>query len=141
MILMPIIMLSPFAALLLFYFLPLWTALPIYIAILAVGIYYNAVMFWAMHAPPRTGLEAMVGEYAFVKADLDPEGTVEIRGELWSAAARNAKIAAGREVKILKAQGMVLIVEEVEDTGKCASRPDSAAKIESCPSTRHGAIR
>jgi membrane-bound ClpP family serine protease len=122
MILMPILMLAPIAGVVLFSYLPLGTALPLYIPILIVGIFYNIVMFWAMRAKSKTGPEAMVGENALVIKDIDPEGKVKIRGELWRAIAQDSKITAGKEVKILKVRGMVLIVKDTDDDGKAAVR-------------------
>lgn len=121
MIFMPIIMLAPIAGLLLFSYLPLWTALPIYIPILIVGMFYNIVMFWSMHAKPRTGLEAMIGESALVIKDIDPEGKVEVRGELWRATAQDTKITTGKTVEILNVEGMILIVKEAEEDEKAAA--------------------
>jgi len=111
MILMPIIMLSPVWAVVLFYFLPLSTALPFYIVILIVAAYCNIVMFWSMRAKPKTGVEAMIGKETLVIEDIDPEGRIEIAGEIWAATARGKRIIAGKAVKILKANGLVLVVE------------------------------
>ena len=110
MILMPIIMLSPILALLLFDYMPFAAALPTYLVILIIAAYYNKSMLWAMHAKHQTGVEAMIGKCALVKERIAPEGKVSIRGELWQAYARNGKIAEGEKVRITDVKGMVLIV-------------------------------
>ncbi len=120
--LMALLMVAPILALLLFYYLPLGTALPIYILILIVSVFCNIIMVWAMRARAKTGVNAMIGKKALVIRDIDPEGKVEIRGEIWMATGGNKKIAAGNTVKILRVKGLVLIVEalnENEDIRGC----------------------
>ena len=118
MILMPIIMLSPVWAVVLFYFFPLSTALPLYIVILIAAAYCNIVMFWSMRAKPKTGIEAMIGKAALVIEDINPEGKIEITGEMWAATAGGKRITAGKPVKILKANGLVLVVEALDEYEK-----------------------
>ncbi len=117
MILMPIIMLSPVWAVVLFYFFPLSTALPLYIVILIAAAYCNIVMFWSMRAKPKTGIEAMIGKEALVIEEINPEGKIEIAGELWAATARGKRITEGQPVKILKADGLVFVVEALDEEG------------------------
>jgi len=111
MILMPLIMVSPILALLLFFYLPLETALPMYITILVVAGFYYVVMFRSMRAKTKTGLEAMIGEEALVIEDIAPEGKVLFKDEIWTATARGREIVKGQKVKILEAKGLVLVVE------------------------------
>jgi len=118
MILMFIIMVSPLAALLLFYYLPFQTALLIYIAILIVAAFCYYVMFKSMRAKVETGLEAMMGGEALVIEDIDPEGKVRFRDEIWTATVRGKKIATGERVRILDAEGLVLIVERLHEDEK-----------------------
>jgi membrane-bound serine protease (ClpP class) len=113
MILMPIIMVAPFLAILLFYFVPFGTALPIYIVILVIAGFCYLVMFKSMRSKAQTGLEAMIGDEAVVIEDIDPEGKVEIRGEIWDATARGRKFLTGKRVKISGARGLVLIVADL----------------------------
>ncbi|MEJ2728205.1 MAG: NfeD family protein [Deltaproteobacteria bacterium] len=115
MILMPVIMVSPLLALLLFYYLPLHTALPIYIVILIVAGFCHYFMYQSMRAKNRSGLEAMIGGKALVMEDIDPEGKIKFKTELWNATARGKKIEAGKKVRILGAQGLVLIVENLKE--------------------------
>jgi len=115
MILMPIIMLAPVWAVGLFYFLPLSTALPLYFVILIAAAYCNIVMFWSMRAKPKTGIEAMIGKETLAIEDIDPEGKIDIAGEIWAATAGGKRITAGKPVKILKANGLVLVVEALDE--------------------------
>ena len=111
MIFMPLIMVSPILALLLFFYLPLESALPIYITILIVAGFYYVVMFKSMRAKSKTGLEAMIGEEALVIEDIAPEGKVLFKDEIWMATARGKEIVKGQRVKILEAKGLVLVVK------------------------------
>ena len=111
MIFMPLIMVSPLLALLLFYYLPLSTALPIYIVILIVAGFCHYFMYQSMRVKARTGLEAMIGGEALVLEDIDPDGKIRFKNELWNATARGKKILAGKKVRTLKARGLVLIME------------------------------
>jgi len=115
---MPVIMVAPILALVLFYFLPIGTALPFYLVILVVAAFCYVIMFQSMRAKAKTGLKAMIGGEALVVADIDPEGKVKIKDELWAATAGGKNIAAGQKVRIVKIQGLVLVVESLAQERK-----------------------
>jgi membrane-bound ClpP family serine protease len=75
-------MVSPLLALLLFFYLPMSTALPIYIVILIVAGLCHYFMYQSMRAKPRSGLEAMIGGQAVALEDIDPEGMIKFKDEL-----------------------------------------------------------
>ena len=129
MILMPVIMVSPLLALLLFFYLPLSTALPIYIVILIVAGFCHYFMYQSMRAKDRSGLEAMIGEKALVMEDIDPEGKIKFKTELWNATTRGKKIETGKKVRILKAEGLVLVVEDLTDNDEKASGSRQPEKL------------
>jgi membrane protein implicated in regulation of membrane protease activity len=58
-------------------------------------------------------VEDLIGHLAEVRRDLNPEGYVWLRGELWraEAATGGASIAAGHRVRVVGARGLMLIVE------------------------------
>ncbi len=63
-----------------------------------------------------TGPQAMIGGTAIVRTPLNPTGQVEIRGELWQASLRGpASLAVGSSVSVRSIEGLVLIVEPVQD--------------------------
>ena len=124
MILMPIIMVSPFLALWLFYYLPFETALPIYIAVLIVAGFCYYVMIKSMRAKAKTGREAMIGKEALVLEDIDPVGKIEMKEGIWTATARGKKIRHGEKVKVMSAKGLVLQVEGL-DENKERFRPEA----------------
>ena len=62
-----------------------------------------------MRQPPTTGREGMMGLRGRARTPLDPEGTVEVRGELWRARASES-IEEGAPVEVIGAEGLVLRV-------------------------------
>jgi membrane-bound ClpP family serine protease len=111
---MMIVMFSPVFALALFLFLPFWTAFPVYIPIFIFGVIVNYKMMKSMKLPVRTGLEDMMGQEVMVIDDIDPEGKVRFRDEIWAATARGARLEQGKKVKIVGSLGLVLVVENTE---------------------------
>ena len=111
---MMIVMVSPLWALALFNFLPLWKALSLYTPIFIFGA-LNIKMMTAMKLPVKTGMEEMIGEEAFVVDNVSPEGKVRINGEIWKARAKNKNFSKGKKARIVGAQGLVLLLGDLED--------------------------
>ncbi|MFQ5887539.1 MAG: nodulation protein NfeD [Candidatus Hydrothermarchaeales archaeon] len=61
---------------------------------------------------PATGAEGMIGLMGTAKTDLDPEGSIFVHGELWSAKAAHGIIAKSSRIKVVGVEGLTLIVEE-----------------------------
>ena len=64
---------------------------------------------------PVTGEEGIVGTVAEAKTDIAPEGTVSTKGTLWRARTMETGIAAGSKVKVMATEGLVLLVEPMQD--------------------------
>jgi len=64
----------------------------------------------AMMRPPTTGAAGMIGQHAVVRAALDPEGQVQLDGELWRAVAEDAPVPAGETVRVTGVDGLTLRV-------------------------------
>jgi membrane-bound serine protease (ClpP class) len=64
----------------------------------------------AMMRPPTTGVAGMIGQRAVVRAALDPEGQVQLDGELWRAVAEDAPVPAGETVRVTGVDGLTLRV-------------------------------
>ena len=58
----------------------------------------------------KTGREELIGKIATVKVALNPEGTVFLKGERWSAISEEGSVAPGEEVVIEKIDGLTLYV-------------------------------
>jgi len=71
----------------------------------------------AMRRPPTTGAAGMIGQRAVVRAALDPEGQVQLDGEIWRAIAEDAPVPAGETVRVTGVDGLTLRVS------RAANRP------------------
>jgi presenilin-like A22 family membrane protease/membrane protein implicated in regulation of membrane protease activity len=80
--------------------------------------------------PPLRSLERLIGAEGIAQTDLDPEGTVWVRGETWTARAVAERIAAGERIRVLTVQGLRLQVTRVapppEASEPSADAPDPA---------------
>jgi membrane-bound serine protease (ClpP class) len=83
-----------------FWLLPVWFAVPVYVAILAISGYGFLVGMRARHRVVETGVEAMthkIGEVVDVRSD---HGRVEIAGELWKAVS-SEPLREGERVEVV----------------------------------------
>jgi membrane-bound serine protease (ClpP class) len=62
---------------------------------------------------PTTGIEGLVGQLAVARSDLDPEGTVFLKGELWQAVVSEGAVRRGEQVEITEVSGFKLSVRKV----------------------------
>jgi membrane-bound serine protease (ClpP class) len=85
-------------------------------AILVASGFFIVVIWLAIKAQMRkhfTGVEAMIGAEAEVVTDIDNEGKVFLKGEYWKATSEKP-IKKGAKVKVVKVEGLSLIVEEIK---------------------------
>ena len=83
---------------------------------LAAVVEVAEVLFWRRFLRRyrvQTGSEAMVGQIAEVVEACDPDGRVQIRGELWSARA-SGPLAVGAQVRVAAVDGLTLEVAPVD---------------------------
>ena len=73
-------------------------------------------------------LEGMVGRTGVVHHAVDPEGTVKVAAELWSARAAGGPIAEGVEIRVTAMDGFTMIVEPAT-----APAPEDAPPIDAPP--------
>ena len=93
----------------LFPFLPWTTALPI-AGLLGGGTALVVYYGWrAMRQPVATGRDALLGGQGEAVSDLNPEGLVRLRGELWLAEAR-PPVSKGQPVEVVEVTGAKLAV-------------------------------
>ncbi len=78
------------------------------------GAFFAFIVAQAIRAQSwqvTTGSEALIGATAVARTDLDPQGTVFLKGEYWSAIADAGEIIkAGAQVKVVKREGFRLYV-------------------------------
>ena len=109
-----IILAMPLLALGLFVFLPFQTALPIYlVVVLSSAIIYHKIME-SMKLPVKTGWEEMIGSVVKVVEEINPEGKIWYKNEVWSAVSQE-NLARGEKAKILGFEGMKTIVQGVHE--------------------------
>ena len=90
--------------------LPFWRA--VFPAALSLALIVTAVAWAVSRAqarPPYTGAEALLTEVGVADTDLDPEGRVRVRGELWRAVA-DLPVRRGDRVEILAVKDLILRV-------------------------------
>ena len=65
----------------------------------------------------KTNVDALIGEEGFVTADInnvEGKGLVKVKGQIWSARSQDEDIiSSGAKIKILKIEGVKLIVKAV----------------------------
>lgn len=79
-----------------------------------VGLFFAVVVKAALaarHLPPATGKESLVGQEGVAVGDLDPVGEVRAGHESWTARAVGSHIAAGTSVRVVRVEGLRLVVE------------------------------
>ncbi len=104
--------LFPLAGLLLFAFLPLPTALAIYLPLTVVSLAFAVPAVRAMYQPATTGPEAMQGQEGVVVTVEGRTGLLRYEGELWEYLAQGP-LAPGDRVSIVEINGLTALVRPV----------------------------
>jgi len=80
------------------------------------GIFFAFLLFAvrAQKGPVRTGVESILGRVGTVRDALEPLGTVQLGGELWTAqaAAGEGALRAGERVEVMGLEGNRLLVRK-----------------------------
>lgn len=111
-------------AILVLWVLRVWAKLSLEVAIgLFVLWVIKDLLFYpllriAYQPGPGTVVDALVGLKGVTRENLDPSGYILVRGELWRARIEpeNPPLAAGSPVRVLRAEGMTLVVAAEERT-------------------------
>ena len=81
--------------------------------IICVLAFIAITIIWGIRAHRHqvsAGREELIGKTAIAKEALEPEGTVLISGERWTAIAEKGRIKPGEEVVITRVEGLKLWV-------------------------------
>jgi membrane-bound serine protease (ClpP class) len=81
-----------------------------------VTIFFLVVIAKVMEAhrqKPMTGREGMLGEHGIAESDLEPEGTVFVRGEYWNARSEEP-VRKGEKVEVTAVDGLVVTVKRAK---------------------------
>jgi len=89
-----------------------WTTIAVMTALIAGFLIFGLQAALRLRRrSPTTGLEQMLSEEGVVLEELNPTGTVKIRGEIWKAYSEET-IPVGENVKVIAMKGLTLIVEK-----------------------------
>jgi membrane-bound serine protease (ClpP class) len=76
-----------------------------------------------------TGIEGMIGGQAVTVGDLNPSGTIRVRGELWNAQS-SRRVAGSAPVRITGIDGLTLKVEPIADEQKAQDGPQQNKEMQ-----------
>jgi membrane protein implicated in regulation of membrane protease activity len=96
--------------------LPLWAAFGAYAVYVGKDFVLYPFLRRAYEPDSRTGVELLAGERGVAETELNPEGFVRVRGELWRAQIEpgSAAVRPGEPVVVVAGRGMTLIVRKTE---------------------------
>jgi len=92
--------------------LPLWLISGLFVGLVVKDFIWYPSMRTAYESNVRTGAEQLIGAQGVVQTELNPQGYVHVRGELWRAEVEHdaTPIARGNPVRVQAARGLTLIV-------------------------------
>jgi membrane-bound serine protease (ClpP class) len=80
---------------------------------LAMAVFFVLILGAAVRGrnfPVLTGTQPLLGALGVVMSDLAPEGTVQVKSELWTAVTDDGPIQKGQSVEVKKVEGLRLRV-------------------------------
>ena len=90
-----------------------WTV-PVVIAAIGVEVSETLVtMWWSRRAPPKVGVETLIGASGVVVQDCRPIGRVRVRGEIWRARS-SEDLESGASVRVVDRDRLTLLVEPAD---------------------------
>ena len=101
------------------------TALGLAIPFALITSFLLSIAVRARRNKIATGIEVMMEEPAVTVGDLNPSGTVLVRGEYWNALA-SGRVAAGEPVRITGIDGLTLRVEPAVAEQKAVDRNEES---------------
>ena len=96
-----------------FIHIPLWIAIAIPAGKLLKFIVVYPFVRRSIKQPALSGMESLIGRRGLTVETLDPEGYVNIRGELWRAVSDGNSIPAGAQVEVCALDRAKLVVRAV----------------------------
>lgn len=106
---------APVVGLVLFTFLPFWTALPVYLAASVWSIVGFALWWRTESLPKRLGADSLMGQRATVVGASGTTGTAYMRGEYWRVQSHDP-LTPGDRVRVVNVHKATLIVEREPGT-------------------------
>jgi len=100
---------------------PFWSAGGVALSAALLMAFLTQRILWAHRQQVTTGLEGLVGTLGEALSDLNPTGRVFVHGETWNATS-TSPVVSGKQVKVMRVQGMMLEVEEFRTPADPLSR-------------------
>lgn len=91
--------------------LPLWLVILIMALWLVMSIFIYRIGSRALGKKKLVGLDDMVDTRGVAAGVIDPDGQVNIKGELWTARSVSGRIEDGEEIVVVRRNRMRLTVE------------------------------
>jgi membrane-bound serine protease (ClpP class) len=90
---------------------------PVALGLAAIVLGLGRLAFKAQRQPPRSGIEAMLGEVGRTRTPVtaDTAGHIDVHGEIWRAFSRTP-VPPGAPVRVVEVNGLTLVVEPVNGT-------------------------
>ena len=79
-----------------------------------------------------TGAQGLLGEVGVASTDVNPDGKVFVHGELWNASSQRA-IQQGEKIRVIRVEGLQLLVEPHEEERGARSASERAAGSSRAP--------
>jgi len=76
-----------------------------------LGLYIRWIAAPMKRRKPMAGPESLIGDVGVALTDLSPTGEVKVQGIVWKARAASGNIKAGEQVRVVRVEGLTLIVE------------------------------
>jgi membrane-bound serine protease (ClpP class) len=86
-------------------------AIGVSVAFAGIAIFLSVLGDRARREKHLTGMESLIGTTGTSRTDVNPNGTVFVNGEYWSARSDHS-IRAGTAIKVEHVDGLVLVVKE-----------------------------
>jgi membrane-bound serine protease (ClpP class) len=109
-----LVLLLPIFGLVVFWILPIWIALPLYVLILLISLILYYAIMKAMKTPVKTGAKGMIGMVGNFLGFNSNEGIVRVHGEIWNASSPD-NLNSGEEIRVVSVNGLHLLVESINN--------------------------
>ena len=96
-------------------FLPVQVLIAIMVVWAGFGLWLFIFTTITLRRQVPAGLPSMIGSRGRVVARLNPEGLVNIKGELWTAVSLEENIKKGEDVLVVNEDGLKLMVRRAPD--------------------------
>jgi membrane protein implicated in regulation of membrane protease activity len=100
--------------------LPLWATTGIFLLVVLKELILYPFLRIGYNSTAKEGVEQLIGKGGIASENIDPQGYVQVRGELWHAklGPGTQPIPQGSRVRVQSAQGMTLVVTQESPLSK-----------------------